>query len=114
MASTGAFIIWPRETHGRLLDWTISDIVQSFDFARLLSPLFTTLPPVHCLVTHIHLPRRCLAFPYPTTYATQVGRVLVGLFGIPAGRQTMDGAVQVALSLPFVWVGTRKAGLRGT
>ncbi|HUL39932.1 MAG TPA: ABC transporter permease [Methanomassiliicoccales archaeon] len=89
-----------------------SDIVQSFAFTRLLSLLFTTLAPVYYPVTYIPLPWRYLAYLSPTTYAAQIGHVLVGFYSIPDGQLTLDWAVLVALTLLFVWVGMSKARWR--
>ena len=89
-----------------------SDIVQSFAFTRLLSLLFTTLAPVYYPVTYIPLPWRYLAYLSPTTYAAQIGHVLVGFYSIPDSQLTLDWAVLVALTLLFVWVGMSKARWR--
>jgi ABC-2 type transport system permease protein len=91
-----------------------SDIVQSFAFTRLLSLLFTTLAPVYYPVTFIPLPWRYLAYLSPTTYAAQIGHVLVGFYSIPAMQLTIDWAVLLALTLLFVWVGMSKARWRET
>ena len=61
-----------------------SDIVQSFAFSRLLSTLFSTVPPVYYPITFIPLPFRYLAYLSPTTYAAELraerGRVFAALF----------------------------------
>ncbi len=89
-----------------------SDIVQSFAFTRLLSLLFTTLAPVYYPVTYIPLPWRYLAYLSPTTYAAQIGHVLIGFYAIPTLQLAMDWVVLLVLTLLFLWVGMSKARWR--
>ncbi len=51
-----------------------TDIVQSFAFSRLISTLFSTIPPVYYPITYIPLPYRYLAYLSPTTYAAQLAQ----------------------------------------
>ena len=89
-----------------------SDIVQSFAFTRLLTLLFTTLAPVYYPITYIPLPWRYLAYLSPTTYAAQIGHVLVGFYDIPASQLTLDWAILIALTVLFLWIGMSKARWR--
>jgi ABC-2 type transport system permease protein len=47
---------------GYTLSTFSSDIVQSFAFSRLVSTLFSTIPPVYYPITYIPLPYRYLAY----------------------------------------------------
>jgi ABC-2 type transport system permease protein len=89
-----------------------SDIVQSFAFTRLLSLLFTTLAPVYYPITYIPLPWRYFAYLSPTTYAAQIGHVLVGFYEIPRNQLMIDWAVLIILTALFLWIGMKKARWR--
>jgi ABC-2 type transport system permease protein len=89
-----------------------SDIVQSFAFTRLLSLLFTTLAPVYYPITYIPLPWRYFAYLSPTTYAAQIGHVLVGFYEIPKNQLMIDWAVLIILTALFLWIGMKKARWR--
>ena len=64
---------------GYTLSTFSSDIVQSFAFSRLISTLFSTLPPVYYPITLIPLPFRYLAYLSPTTYAAEISQNTTGL-----------------------------------
>jgi len=89
-----------------------SDIVQSFAFTRLLTLLFTTLAPVYYPITFIPEPWRYLAYLSPTTYAAQIGHVLVGFYDIPADYLLVNWAVLLGLTAFFLWIGMSKARWR--
>jgi ABC-2 type transport system permease protein len=89
-----------------------SDIVQSFAFTRLLSLLFTTLAPVYYPITFIPLPWRYIAYLSPTTYAAQIGHVLVGFYAVPMNQLMIDWVVLIVLTVLFVWIGMKKARWR--
>jgi ABC-2 type transport system permease protein len=89
-----------------------SDIVQSFAFTRLLSLVFTTLAPVYYPITYIPEPWRYLAYLSPTTYAAQIGHVLVGYYEVPSAQLMIDWAVLLTLTTIFLWIGMKKARWR--
>ncbi|MDD1747644.1 MAG: ABC transporter permease [Methanomassiliicoccales archaeon] len=89
-----------------------SDIVQSFAFTRLLSLVFTTLAPVYYPITYIPEPWRYLAYLSPTTYAAQIGHVLVGYYEVPSAQLMIDWAVLSSLTIIFLWIGMKKARWR--
>jgi ABC-2 type transport system permease protein len=62
---------------GYTLSTFSSDIVQSFAFSRLISTLFSTLPPVYYPITLIPLPYRYVAYLSPTTYAAEISQHLL-------------------------------------
>jgi len=65
-----------------------SDIVQSFAFSRLVSTLFSTLPPVYYPIYYIPLPFRYLAYISPTTYAAELAQGAAGFITL-----SVDGAI---------------------
>ena len=68
---------------GFMLSTFSSDVVQSYAFSRLLSLLFSTLPPVYYPITYIPSPYRYLAYLSPTTYAAEIMHSATGYLKIP-------------------------------
>jgi ABC-2 type transport system permease protein len=92
---------------------TISqDIVQSFAYTRLLSTLFSTLPPVYYPITLIPLPYRYLAYLSPTTYASEIAQNLAGSLQLAGSMVLLDWSILIALTAVFVWVGMKHARWR--
>jgi len=89
-----------------------ADIVQSFAYTRLLSTLFSTLPPVYYPITLIPLPFRYAAYLSPTTYASEIAQNLAGLLKLPGSVVALDWAVLLGLTAAFLWVGIRHARWR--
>jgi ABC-2 type transport system permease protein len=89
-----------------------ADIVQSFAYTRLLSTLFSTLPPVYYPITLIPLPYRYLAYLSPTTYASEIAQNLSGFLQLSGGMVALDWAVLIGLTAVFLWVGVRHARWR--
>jgi ABC-2 type transport system permease protein len=97
---------------GFLLATVSSDIVESFAYTRLLSTLFSTIPPVYYPITYIPLPWRYLAYLSPTTYASEIAQNAAGLV-----RQTpinIDAAwlVLLAVTAAFFFISLTKARWR--
>ncbi|MEM0159052.1 MAG: ABC transporter permease, partial [Thermoplasmataceae archaeon] len=67
---------------GFFLSTLSSDIVQSWAFSGILSPVLTTIPPVYYPISYIPYPFRYLAFASPTTYAAQIAQGAVGFASI--------------------------------
>ena len=67
---------------GYTLSTFSSDIVQSFAFSRLISTLFSTLPPVYYPITLIPLPYRYVAYLSPTTYAAEISQNATGFLSL--------------------------------
>lgn len=67
---------------GYTLSTFSSDIVQSFAFSRLISTLFSTLPPVYYPITLIPVPFRYAAYLSPTTYAAEISQNATGLLSL--------------------------------
>ena len=89
-----------------------ADIVQSYAYTRLLSTLFSTLPPVYYPITLIPLPYRYLAYLSPTTYASELAQNLAGLLKLPGSTLEADWVVLLGLSAVFLYIGVRHARWR--
>ncbi len=64
---------------GFLLSTFSSDIVESWAFSGILSPLLATIPPVYYPISYIPYPYRYLAYLSPTTYAAEIAQSAAGL-----------------------------------
>ena len=97
---------------GFLLATISSDIVQSFAFTRLLSTLFSTIPPVYYPITFIPLPWRYLAYLSPTTYASEIAQNAAGLLKEPTVSIDAAWVILVAVTAVFLTVSVTKARWR--
>jgi ABC-2 type transport system permease protein len=85
-----------------------TDIVQSFAFSRLISTLFSTVPPVYYPITYIPLPYRYVAYLSPTTYAAELAQNAAGYLPLSFTLVLLDWAVLGAVTaVLFVIAGTK-------
>ena len=89
-----------------------SDIVQSFAFSRLISTLFSTIPPVYYPITYIPLPYRYLAYLSPTTYAAELAQSAAGYLALPPAAAALDWIVLIAVTVALLIVAGSKARWR--
>lgn len=89
-----------------------SDIVQSFAFSRLVSTLFSTLPPVYYPVTYIPLPFRYLAYLSPTTYAAELAQNAGGYIHLSTQMFWIDWAVLIGVTAVLAFISSTKARWR--
>ncbi len=89
-----------------------SDIVQSFAFSRLVSTLFSTLPPVYYPITYIPLPFRYLAYISPTTYAAEIAQNAAGYIHLSALMVSIDWSVLIAVTVILTLLCSTKARWR--
>lgn len=89
-----------------------SDIVQSFAFSRLLSTLFSTIPPVYYPISYIPLPFRYLAYLSPTTYAAELAQNVTGYLPLSRTAIIADWIVLLAVSVALFLIASRKARWR--
>lgn len=89
-----------------------SDIVQSFAFSRLISTLFSTLPPVYYPITLIPHPFQYLAYLSPTTYAAQIAQNALGYLPISAHTAALDWAVLLSVTLILFLIAVKKSRWR--
>ena len=85
-----------------------TDIVQSFAFSRLVSTLFSTIPPVYYPITYIPLPYRYVAYLSPTTYAAELAQSASGYLSLSFTATIVDWAILVAVTCAlFLLAGTK-------
>jgi ABC-2 type transport system permease protein len=89
-----------------------SDIVQSFAFSRLLSTLFSTIPPVYYPITYIPLPFRYFAYLSPTTYAAELAQSASGFITLSTQAAAIDWFVLISVTVTLFFVASRKARWR--
>jgi ABC-2 type transport system permease protein len=99
-------------TIGFTLSTFSSDIVQSFAFSRLISTLFSTLPPVYYPITYIPLPYRYFAYLSPTTYAAEISQNLTGIVQFDTTTIVTAWVVLIVVSFALLLVSIRKARWR--
>jgi len=89
-----------------------SDIVQSFAFSRLISTLFSTIPPVYYPITYIPYPFRYAAYLSPTTYAGELAQSSTGLVQLSQAETAVAWAVLVAVCAALLLIASKKARWR--
>jgi ABC-2 type transport system permease protein len=89
-----------------------TDIVQSFAFSRLISTLFSTIPPVYYPITYIPLPYRYFAFLSPTTYAAELAQSAAGYLVLSSTAATLDWIVLIVVTITLFIVAKSKARWR--
>ena len=89
-----------------------SDIVQSFAYSRLLSTLFSTIPPVYYPITYVPLPWRYLAYLSPTTYAAQLAQNVAGYLPLSSGVTAADWIILIIVSVVLFAIASTKARWR--
>jgi ABC-2 type transport system permease protein len=97
---------------GYTLSTFSSDIVQSFAFSRLISTLFSTIPPVYYPITYIPLPYRYLAYLSPTTYAAELAQNAAGYLPLPLATIVLDWGVLMAVAVALFMIAKSKARWR--
>lgn len=97
---------------GYTLSTFSSDIVQSFAFSRLLSTLFSTIPPVYYPITYIPLPFRYLAYLSPTTYAAELAQNAGGYLSLSLGTLVLDWVVLIGVTITLFVLAKTKARWR--
>ena len=97
---------------GYTLSTFSSDIVQSFAFSRLISTLFSTIPPVYYPITYIPLPYRYLAYFSPTTYAAELAQNAAGYLPLPLAMMVLDSSILVAVTITLFMIAKSKARWR--
>jgi ABC-2 type transport system permease protein len=97
---------------GYTLSTFSSDIVQSFAFSRLISTLFSTLPPVYYPITLIPLPYRYVAYLSPTTYAAEISQNATGFLSLSTPEVALAWGVLCATTGLLALVAVKKARWR--
>ncbi|MDG6995622.1 MAG: ABC transporter permease [Nitrososphaerota archaeon] len=89
-----------------------SDIVQSFAFSRLISTLFSTIPPVYYPITYIPMPYRYFAFLSPTTYAAELAQNAAGYLPLPILTTVIAWVVLIGVTVVLTLIARSKARWR--
>jgi ABC-2 type transport system permease protein len=89
-----------------------SDIVQSFAFSRLLSTLFSTIPPVYYPISYIPLPFRYFAYLSPTTYAAELAQNVGGYLPLSSWNIEIDWIILFSVSVTLFLIASTKARWR--
>jgi ABC-2 type transport system permease protein len=89
-----------------------TDIVQSFAFSRLISTLFSTIPPVYYPITYIPFPYRYLAYLSPTTYAAELAQSAAGYLTLTATTTALDWTILTAITTILFIVARSKSRWR--
>ena len=97
---------------GYTLSTFSSDIVQSFAFSRLISTLFSTLPPVYYPITLIPTPFRYAAYLSPTTYAAEISQNATGLLSIAPFETAAAWGILLTTTGILALIGVKKARWR--
>jgi ABC-2 type transport system permease protein len=97
---------------GYTLSTFSSDIVQSFAFSRLISTLFSTVPPVYYPITYIPLPYRYVAYLSPTTYAAEISQHATGFLSLSTPESALAWGVMFATTGVLALVAVKKARWR--
>ena len=97
---------------GYALSTYSSDIVQSFAFSRLLSTLFSTIPPVYYPIALIPFPYRYLAYLSPTTYAAELAQNAAGYVSPTLTNIILDWGILVILTVVLFIIAATKARWR--
>lgn len=97
---------------GYTLSTFSSDIVQSFAFSRLISTLFSTLPPVYYPITLIPLPYRYVAYLSPTTYAAEISQHATGFLPLSTFGVAFAWGVLFATAAVLALIAVKKARWR--
>jgi ABC-2 type transport system permease protein len=97
---------------GFMLSTFSSDVVQSYAFSRLLSLLFTTLPPVYYPITLMPYPLNYFALLSPTTYAAMIMQSSTGYLELSAVELGASWAVLLAVCGVIMFVAIKKTRWR--
>jgi ABC-2 type transport system permease protein len=93
---------------GFMLSTFSNDVVQSYAFSRLLSLLFTTLPPVYYPITYVPALYRDIAYLSPTTYVAEIMQSAIGYLNIPVGLIIFDWIVLSVVCAIILFVAYKK------
>jgi len=93
---------------GFMLSTFSNDVVQSYAFSRLLSILFTTVPPVYYPITYVPADYRYIAYLSPTTYVAEIMQSATGYLKISTNMITFDWVVLSAVCAIVLFLAIKK------
>ncbi|MGC9137746.1 MAG: ABC transporter permease [Thermoplasmata archaeon] len=97
---------------GFLLSTFSSDIVQSWAFAGILTPLLSTIPPVYYPITYIPLPFRYISYLSPTTYAAEIAQSLAGYVNLNLFEFISLWIILISITLAIFYLALKKSRWR--
>ncbi len=97
---------------GFFLSTLSTDIVQSWAFAGILSPLLTTIPPIYYPISYIPLPYRYLAYISPTTYAAQIAQSQAGFAALSVLQTAVYWLILIIITLIFIFIAVKRSRWR--
>jgi ABC-2 type transport system permease protein len=97
---------------GFMLSTFSSDVVQSYAFSRLLSLLFTTLPPVYYPITLMPYPLNYLALLSPTTYVAMIMQSSTGFLSLSIVELAVNWAVLLGVCAVIMLIAIKKTRWR--
>ncbi|MGB9814430.1 MAG: ABC transporter permease [Thermoplasmata archaeon] len=97
---------------GFLLSTFSSDIVQSWAFAGILTPLLSTIPPVYYPITYIPLPFRYISYLSPTTYAAEIAQSLAGYVNVNLFDFISLWIILISITLAIFYLALKKSRWR--
>jgi len=97
---------------GFLLSTFSSDIIQSWAFSGILSPILTTLPPVYYPISYIPYPYRYLSYLSPTTYAAEIAQNSTGFVNLGVEDYAISWIVLIGITILLTYLALRRSRWR--
>jgi ABC-2 type transport system permease protein len=93
---------------GFMLSTFSNDVVQSYAFSRLLSLLFTTVPPVYYPITYVPADYRYIAYLSPTTYVAEIMQSATGFLKISTDNLILDWVILSVVCAIVLFIAVKK------
>lgn len=97
---------------GFFLSTISTDIVQSWAFSGILSPLLSTIPPVYYPITYIPYPYRYLSYLSPTTYSAEIAQNAAGYIHLSSFNLLLTWMILILVTIFIMVLAVKKAKWR--
>ncbi len=97
---------------GFLLSTFSSDIIQSWAFSGILSPILTTLPPVYYPISYIPYPYRYLSYLSPTTYAAEIAQNSTGFVNLGVKNYVISWIILIGITIILTYLALKRSRWR--
>ncbi len=94
---------------GFFLSTISSDVVQSWAFSGIISPILSTIPPVYYPITFIPYPWRYLAYISPTTYAAEIAQDIVGYIKLSNFEFLLSWLILISFTIFTFYLGLKRS-----